>query len=262
MKGGYDALKEIGAQKIHEATHISREYVQAILHESFEGMTRVQLFGFISILEREYSIDLSELKSRAVEYFNDNTPPINEENRTKVSLFSNQKRNLAPIYIGVALAIFVVFALLNIKSINKEVSKNTTVDNSVIDSAKSNIANDIKDENSSEIEKVEVIKEETVVEDSKSEALSFKIFPRTKVWLGYIDLITYKKYQTTFSDEFSLDPSKDWLLAFGHGHINIEINGVVKEYKNPKTVRFLYKDAELKELNFEEFRNLNRGNIW
>ncbi|QOY54461.1 hypothetical protein HUE87_11370 [Candidatus Sulfurimonas marisnigri] len=262
MKKGCEVLKEVGAQKIHEATHISREYVQAILHESFEGMTRVQLFGFISIFEREYSVDLSELKSRAEEYFNIITPQVNEENRTKVFLPSNKKRNLAPIYIGVAIAIFVAFALLNIKSINSKESKNTKVDNSVINSAKSNITLDIKDENSSTIEKVESTKEVTIIDDSKNEAISFKIIPRAKVWLGYIDLSTHKKNQTIFSDEFSLDPSKEWLLAFGHGHINIEINGVVTEYKDPKTVRFLYKDAELKKLNFEEFRSLNRGNIW
>jgi hypothetical protein len=86
--------------------------------------------------------------------------------------------------------------------------------------------------------------------------------PNTKVWLGYIDVAEQKKYQTTFSDELSLDPTKEWLLAFGHGHIMIEINGVTTKFVTPRNIRFSYKNSELKEVNFEEFKILNNGNIW
>jgi len=100
------------------------------------------------------------------------------------------------------------------------------------------------------------------VKKDSDEIISFKIIPTHEVWLGYIDLETYEKGQKIFLDEFSLDPSKDWLLAFGHGHISIEINGIIKKYEIKKNVRFLYKNRELKEVNYEEFKSLNRGSGW
>ena len=80
--------------------------------------------------------------------------------------------------------------------------------------------------------------------------------------MGYVDLDTHKKYQKTFKDEFDLDPTKDWLLAFGHGHINIEIDGVIKKYKIRKNVRFSYIDGKLEEISLEEFKRLNKGSRW
>ena len=51
MNEGFDKLKSIGAQKIHEATHIARAQIQALLHERSEDMNKSQFIGFISILE-------------------------------------------------------------------------------------------------------------------------------------------------------------------------------------------------------------------
>ena len=41
MSSGIDKLQELGAQKIYEQTHVSKEHVQAILHNSFEGLNKV-----------------------------------------------------------------------------------------------------------------------------------------------------------------------------------------------------------------------------
>lgn len=70
MSSDLEKLKEIGAQKIFEQTHITKEHIQAILHKSFEGLTKVQFQGFVSILEREYQVDLKDLKSDASEFYN------------------------------------------------------------------------------------------------------------------------------------------------------------------------------------------------
>jgi hypothetical protein len=124
----------------------------------------------------------------------------------------------------------------------------------------------IEDDTNSSTLKVEAEKLDTKdVNDSndiKEEISSFKIIPINKVWLGYIDLSTYKKYQKTFIDEFSLDPSKDWLLVFGHGNITIEVNGIIKKFANKKGIRFSYINGELKEITLKEFKSLNRGNRW
>jgi hypothetical protein len=46
MNSDLNKLKEIGAQKIYEQTHVSKEHVQSILHSSFEGLSKVQFFRF------------------------------------------------------------------------------------------------------------------------------------------------------------------------------------------------------------------------
>ncbi|MCF6309345.1 MAG: hypothetical protein L3J19_02560 [Sulfurimonas sp.] len=277
MSEGFDKLKDIGAQKIHEATHISRAHVQAFLHESFDDMNKIQFLGFISILEREYGVNLDEVKSKGLEYFDEKTLETQEDRAVDVFVPSKKKRNLALLYMTIAIVIFFAFSYLNIFSTNYEISDVVTIDNSAIESAKNNLliaVAEIKtdDINGSGIKKIE-LKEVNLdnssgsqqVEEVKKESdeiVSFKIIPTNEVWLGYIDLATYEKGQKLFMDEFSLDPNKDWLLTFGHGYISIEVNGIIKKFKNPKNVRFSYINGELKEINIEEFKVLNKGSRW
>ena len=275
MSEDFDKLKEVGAQKIHEVTHISRVHVEAILHDNFDNISKVQLFGFISILEREYALDLSNLKNRAVKHFDAHVEESNEQEKINVFQSSKKKINLTPIYIAIVIVIFASFMLLNINSSQSEVSEVIKVDNSAIESAKNNLSTVVVDKNSStesnqadkvtkqvNLDSVTESKQANEVKKVSDEIVSFKIIPNVEVWLGYIDLQTHKRYQKTFLDEFSLDSSKDWLLSFGHGHINIEINGIIKKYEIKKNVRFSYINSELKEIDLEEFKSLNRGNRW
>jgi len=266
MSEHFDKLKKIGIQKIHETTHISRLHVESILQEDFSAMTKIQLLGFISILEREYGLTLDELKDSALKHFQE----IQEQHageEIKVFLAPKRKRNLAPFYISIVILIFVSIMFITMRA-TSEKEKPSAIDNTAIESAKSYIEPIIDtspDENLS-ITKPQELKEE-VKEDipsvpEKEEITSFKIIPNVKVWLGYIDLNTYKKYQRTFKDEFDLDPSKDWILAFGHGSLKIEINGVIKKYKIKKNVRFSYINGSLKEISLKEFKRLNKGNRW
>jgi len=270
MSEDFNRLKSIGAQKIHEATHISRAHVQALLHESFEDMNSIQFLGFISILEREYSLDLSELKNQGKEYFDNHTPSVQEPRTVKVFVSPRKKRGLTLIYIAFGVAIFLVFTFL---TIDPSKSKAPAVDNSTIESVKSDILEVQNDKNLSLLEgnlssNKESNKTELLGSDIQkkpevaNEIISFKITPDHEVWLGYIDLVTHEKFQKTLTDEFVLDPSRDWLLAFGHGHISIEINGIIKKFKNPKNIRFSYINSELKEIDFTEFKSLNRGSGW
>lgn len=263
MSEDFQKLKSIGVQKIHETTHIARAHIESILNENFEGMGSVQLLGFISILEREYSLDLSELKSRAREHFQAQKPVQESVKEVKIFSASKKKRELKLIYMLIGAA--VILTLLYFAS---RAPQNDTLDTKdelppaavVIQDDKND---SLLDTNSSQESLMESTGEEEEIKvEPEVKPLSFKIIPKTKVWLGYIDLSDYKKSQTTFSDELELDPQKDWLLSFGHGHIKIEINGEITEYKDPRTMRFSYIDSELKEIGFDEFKRLNRGNGW
>ena len=259
MSEEFDKLKSIGAQKIHENTHISRAHITALLNDGFEDMTKIQFLGFISILEREYNVNLDDLKDRALAYFLEQEKEIQEEN--KVFLTPKKKNNLTPIYLTLLIIVFSTFIYVSIDSSKTDEQDIIEVDNTIIESAKNTISTNIDEVNTTVTNMQEL---ETSIKDPQAdnEIVSFKIIPKVKVWLGYVNLKTHRKYQKTFQDEFDLDPSKDWLLAFGHGHLNIEINGIVKKYKIRKNVRFSYIDGELKEINLKEFKELNKGARW
>ncbi|MDT8338232.1 MAG: hypothetical protein RQ763_03430 [Sulfurimonas sp.] len=277
MSEDLDKLKKIGVQKIHERTHISRTHIESIFNENFEGMGSVQLLGFLSIFEREYDIDLSELKNRAREYFK--SQKSDEENaKKKVKIFTASKRKRKWTFFYILIGAAVVFTLFYFAS---RMPQNEIIDPSrnfqaAVPTLQDDKNDSVLDENLSqdslmestgveEIVRVEEKPKEKLEEkqpEPEVKPLSFKIIPKTKVWLGYIDLSDYKKYQTTFSDELELDPAKEWLLSFGHGYIKIEINGETTEFKDPNTMRFSYIDSELKQISYDEFTRLNRGNEW
>ena len=287
MSKDFEKLKSIGIQKIYESTHISRAHIKSIFDENFENMSSVQIFGFISILEREYNLDLSELKEIAKEHFKNNLQNFEKVNKTK--LFTTEKKKIDSKLVYIALVI--VFGLFTIFILNPSQKKEiSSLDNSTIESASTTILENANELNSSTLETNTTLQNMIDVQEVQSnEALKYlpdenittpateeinkekteptpetalKITPKSKVWLGYIDMRDNVKHQSVFSDEFTLDASKDWLLSFGHGHINIYINGVVKEFTNPKNIRFSYIDAELKEISYEEFKTLNKGSGW
>ena len=332
MSENLEKLKNIGVQKIHETTHIPRVHVESILNENFEDMNNVQLLGFISVLEREYPFDFSELKTKVIEHFESTRRLVKKGNSANLLIASKKKRNFTLVYVVLGLAIFVAFAIFNMQSKESEI---TRVDNSAIVSAQNNISvvsddknlsnidsnttqngqvaqeptlsqqesiqNPIepamqKDASQNQVEPVEeVINHETakVVEVAAAQAItdtvvspsvakevneteasvqtvpkesakesSLKIISKSKVWMGYIDLSNRRQNQKTFSGEFTLDSSKNWLISLGHGLIDIEINGVILNSKKAQNVRFSYIDSKLKEIDIEEFKSLNRGNAW
>ena len=53
-------LEKIGVREISKATHIQEELISAILEKNFEKLLDCNTAGFIKILERDYSVDLSE----------------------------------------------------------------------------------------------------------------------------------------------------------------------------------------------------------
>ncbi len=256
MSEGLDKLNSIGAQKIHEQTHIARHHAQAVLHEIFDDMTKIQFLGFISILEREYNVDLNDLKVKGLEFYGDETPK-NEDN-IEVFILEKEKKNRTALYVVILILIIVVLYILSLSFDSKKEVKVDAIDSTTMENTKVNkpIKESLKSTNNAiavapepEPEPVAVVK-------------SFKIMPKTELWLGYIDLNTYEKYQKLFSDEIALDPKKDWLLHLGHGYVDIEIDGKITQYNDKLNMRFVYKNSKLRKINFEEFKTLNRGKKW
>ena len=270
MSDALEKLKSLGSQKIHEDTYIPKEYIQAILDENYEKLTRVQYFGFLSILERDYNIDLEEIKAHALEYYNEEMATEMLANST-VFVTPLKEKNFNIFYIFVALFIFLVALYYTFsvtdkenKSINTDVQIETpinqTVEKDVISKVNETpvtpkVENFKVERNLTKQTEPKVVK---VAEKSKS----LEILPRSRVWLGYINVATNKKYQKTFSDELDLNASKEWIFISGHGYIDVIINGQKTHFSNKNSLRLHYKDGVLEKISTDEFRKLNRGRKW
>jgi len=64
-----DILKEQTLQNMSQVTKISEENLDQIVNEEFSSLVRAKALGFISILEREYKVDLKVLKEKALVYY-------------------------------------------------------------------------------------------------------------------------------------------------------------------------------------------------
>ena len=272
MSGGLDKLKEIGAQKIHAATHLSREHAQALLHGSFENINKVQFFGFVSILEREYDVDLEELKAQGEEYYL-SLKESSTDTATNVFVTPKKKSDYTMFYIIIVIVIFLgvtIFSLLSSSSILKiQDTKTQELNNSAIENAQKKIEPEVLDTNISVVSKSKIVKtskkievKEIIKPVEKKIEKSLIVAPKSKVWMGFIDVKTNKHYQKIFKDEYSMDITKEWIIVFGHGHLNMVVNGEVQQYTHKNNLRFHYKDGILEKISFEEFKKLNNGKKW
>ena len=164
--------------------------------------------------------------------------------------------------------IYYTFAYLSSSTVSVE-----KVDDTKIQSAQKSIkqtlelntstkANNINETNTT-IENIEVkLKKEIEVEESTISKRSLKIVPKNKVWAGYIEIETNKKYQNIFKKEKIIDATKNWLLLFGAGTVKLEVNGELKTFVSKRNIRLKYKDGELSKISVKEFKSLNKGRKW
>mgnify|MGYP007094906347 FL=1 len=282
MEENLKILKEIGAQKIHKDTHISKEHVQAIIHGSVEGLHPVQLSGFISILEREYDVDLSELKRQAKEQLQ----RVASSSERKVFVAPVKQKNNSIVYTILLIAIFLAAGYYSFVYLSSMATTEVSIDNSNIQSAQKSIeiiekieeyASEEGVEETNTTQAVDTLDEEVSLANTNSiepEALSdpveeptagtktLKILPVNKIWAGYIMIETNQKYQKIFTDDFSMDTSKNWLLLFGSGTIYLEVNGEKKKYSSSQNMRFKYVDGVFTKITVAEFKELNKGRKW
>jgi len=83
-----ELLDKESLASVHDRTNISIEILLKLLDNDFEELTRVRSLGFVSILKREYDVELKELESAIKEYFkehiiDDSTPVLVTVDRGK-----------------------------------------------------------------------------------------------------------------------------------------------------------------------------------
>lgn len=264
-----EKLNNIGSQKISEDTHIPVQNIKALLNGTFNSFSRIQFLGFISILEREYGDKLISIKRKGLEYF-DETDAQTIDDGLFVAPKQTKKKTSSYLFIILALftlGLFYTFGVFEEKTLPEhkidstkieEVHKNIKLEKNIIpielNSTKLDDNLTVEDTNSSLTQ--DILQTPVTVEKS------FTIVTKSKAWIGYINLKTGKKHQTTFSEKLELDPMKDWLIIFGHPYIDMSVNGKAIDFGERKNIRFVYENGSLITIDDLKFQELNKGSKW
>jgi len=76
QKDGVDFLIKQGYKKLSAKTFISDVDLERFLNKDFKNINKTRALGFIQILEREYDVDLSELKRAYLEHEHTHKPKV------------------------------------------------------------------------------------------------------------------------------------------------------------------------------------------
>jgi hypothetical protein len=265
----FDDLQNLGANVIHEQTHIARSKLELVLNKSFADLTRVQFMGFISILEREYGIDLSGIRQEYDEFVQSHPDVVIQKESV---ILQAQSRSRQKWILGgvVAITLLIVIGsmiqgrlsiapsedVIQLSSGNVEVVDanlgivpveiNTTVIAPIVEANTTALKSELN------------ISTKSVA--TIENAVSIK--PTVKVWIGILDLTTGTKSQKTTTDPIVLDKSKNTLYMFGHGRLEILTPNGTKILKDRNAVWFTYENGQLKQINEAEFSVKNNGVTW
>ena len=104
------------------------------------------------------------------------------------------------------------------------------------------------------------ITEDLISNDNQKQA-EFKT--NMKVWVGIIDLDTYRKTTSVQEEDFNVSLDKDKLILTGAAHLTlINEEGQEEEFPAGASKRFLVKDGKIRSITLAEFMKLNKGKEW
>lgn len=267
----FEDLQSLGANVIHEQTHIARSKLELVLNKAFSELTRVQFMGFVSILEREYGIDLSSIRDEYDEFLQ--THPDVVIPKASVILQA-QSRSRQKWVLGAIVAIIILVALgsmvqgrlsidpqdeiIKLNSANIEVVDQSTDGIVPITEMNTTVTTPVVEANVSVVKRELNITAKPVM--NFESAVSIK--PIAKVWVGMLDLTTGVKTQKITSEPILIDSSKNTLFMFGHGRLEIITPEGKKTLRERNTAWFIYENGKLQQINQEEFVVKNKGTNW
>eukprot|EP01022_Parablepharisma_sp_SALTPOND_P002982 TRINITY_DN11186_c0_g1_i1.p3 TRINITY_DN11186_c0_g1~~TRINITY_DN11186_c0_g1_i1.p3 ORF type:complete len:336 (+),score=33.08 TRINITY_DN11186_c0_g1_i1:538-1545(+) len=289
------SLRSIGAEEISEKTHISRGKIQDILDKKYENFDKVKIAGFIKIIEREYHVDLHEWLEAFDEAHKDDGEIQNDDLELRTGFIEKKEKSsgfwklliflILLVGIGGYLAYkqgFIEFAdekaevastsetsmpqseeiveeveIIQTTPIEADMQEQEPIlqsESEVVSDKNNNVA----DANTTEIEAKKEIAPKEVVKES----LEFKIDPKSRLWIGKVDVKTKAKESLITTDEYILDVEDDTLIITGHGDVSVSVDGNVTNYSELDPLRFHLTKDGAKLITFEEFKKLNGGNSW
>jgi len=255
MTDDFEKLREIGTKKISSATHISMAHIDNILNKKFAKFQKPQFFGFLSIIEREFKLDLSSLKQEFLfaraeaEMVKDenlelieSTPKLTESKKVRYGALS-------------AVVLLVLVFLFNFIDFSSPQEAKIEINNTAIEKAKKNLNlqpvhvanvdemienNEVESaEYGQDVEEVNVTvanevnttlekqdaaapSQDAAVTPEPTMPLYFSIVPKGELWVGIINAETHERKAKIITEPLVFDVEKEWLVVTGYGRLDLE----------------------------------------
>lgn len=270
----FEDLQALGIEKVHEQTHISRDKLELVMGKAYGEIGRVQFMGYISILEREYGIDLNGIKEEYKAFYNDNADMMAPKPSVILQATSNSKPKWVVAGIGLIALLIVGGYILQGKlttAPQEDVMHLTTAAVEVVDQ---NSDVNVTDRNETNTSAVTVAAPEIVpvpapdlnksVKPAKTlvSAKELSILPKYKVWYGIIDVANGEKTQGVTKDPITIDTAKNLLIVMGHGRVEITYPDGKTQLDDRNTVYFASEQGAMKQISHKEFLERNGGKGW
>lgn len=270
----FEDLQALGIEKVHEQTHISRDKLELVMGKAYGEIGRVQFMGYISILEREYGIDLNEIKEEYKAFYNDNADMLAPKPSVILQANSNSKPKWVVAGIGLIALLIVGGYILQGKlttAPQEDVMHLTTAAVEVVDQNSDANVSDLNETNTSvapvavpEVAPVLAPDMNKSVKPAKTlvSAKELSILPKYKVWYGIIDVASGEKTQGVTKDPITIDTAKNLLIVMGHGRVEIAYPDGKTQLDDRNTVYFASEQGAMKQITHKEFLERNGGKNW
>ncbi len=277
---------------ISKKTMISELDLQILKNKEFGKINKSKGLGFIKIIEREYLVDLSELKKELITYLKEHnkiqnteffiSPPPKKKNNKIVAVFLLLLIIIAGISYVVHFrkehkiiintngykatpAIKEAKRLVNIEfNESNETNETNETNINALDTNDSNESNNTDKFLSIEQNKT-VINQDKTMDNNISNFSILKtknnliIDPKTRIWVGEIDLNTHEKKSYTKDSNISIPIKNSTLIVTGHGYFKLFYKGKKFNFSTKSPMRFFIKDDNISQITKDEFIKLNKG---
>lgn len=274
-----NVLEENSVESISKKTNISVDNLKKLFERDFSAFKKVQALGFISILERDYGLDLSALKQECKDYF------VDDEEDVKISIYQVKPK-------GKGRWLFFIFLLFLLAAVASLMIYNYTVQSKqnggqmfltqemVLGevNASENIPEDMVANGTISKDELKEVKDESLAfedndfagmsdadqENNSSATASSKIIltPKYKLWFGIYDMTSGESSHQIIKVPFELALDNNLLIATSRAAFSIEAGDTTTGYKDFKEHYFMIKDGKFSEIKREEFIALNGPKKW
>lgn len=262
-----EKLKSIGAEKIREATRLDLGKIEDILEKRFEKIAPVRAKGFIQMLEKEFSLDLSSWLEEYNQFHSQG-----KESKLEKKVQGIQEGNNVLFWIAcVGLLVVgggILYWINSHKAQTPQAPQEVAVEEVVEVVEAPEVA---KEERREEVKKEEVKEpskelneygESVFANMSYNEENILFITSDSPLWVGIINLDTKKRISKT-KKEFEIPLDKQLLINIARGGFTLSLDDEEKNFGGYKPIYLIHtKEGGLKQISKEEFMLLNGGVEW
>jgi len=269
-------FEKYSIEEISQKTKISPISLRFIRNKEFDKIPRAKFFGFVNIIEKEFKVDLSDLKEEYNAF-----KPKEKEKTHEIKIEKNSNNYLISILAIILLIIGGYILYKTLKGTPKKtqssvmISNNVNTQNIVEENISANEENLSTEQNSSTNENTTLTKIQNKTKDFNNPKQSVFlnntsnnlkenpqqnletnntkqtktiteypviIIPNKLVWFRAKNIDTNKTFEYLTSKEKIL-PKGNYYIKFGHGDITINYANQTIQPNTKKIIRILFKDG-------------------